>query len=173
MIAASEVYQIGRIGRTHGIKGEVYFFFDDDVFDRVEAEYLILEIDGILVPFFLEEYRFHGNNSALVKFCDIDNQERARELTNCPVFFPFSLTDNDPEGISYAQIKGFLLLNADDGQRIGIIKSIDDSTINTLFEVVKDDGTTLLIPANDDLISDIDTQAHTITLQIPDGLLAL
>lgn len=173
MIAASEVYKIGRIGRTHGIKGEVYFFFDDDVFDRVEAQYLILEIDGILVPFFMEEYRFHGNNSALVKFCDIDSQERARELTNCPVFFPYSLSEDNPESISYAQIKGFQLLNADDGQRIGIIQRIDDSTINTLFEVLKDDGTTLLIPANDDLISNIDIQSHTIITHIPDGLLTL
>ena len=173
MIAASEVYQIGRIGRTHGIKGEVYFFFDDDVFDRVEAEYLVLEIDGILVPFFMEEYRFHGNNSALVKFCDIDTQERARELTNCNVFFPYSLTDNDPENISYAQIKGFQLFHAGNGQRVGIIQNIDDSTINILLEVLTDNGDTVLIPANDDLIADVDIQARTISIHIPDGLLNL
>ena len=173
MISPSEVFKIGRIGRTHGVKGEVYFFFDDDVFDRVEAEYLILEIDGILVPFFMEEYRFHGNNSALVKFCDIDNQERARELTNCEVFFPHSLADNDPDSISYAQIKGFQLLQADGGQRVGIIQDIDDSTLNVLFEVLTDRGDTILIPASDDLIEDIDTQARTITIHIPDGLLSL
>ncbi len=173
MITPSEVYPIGRIGRTHGIKGEVYFFFDDDVFDRVEADYLVLEIDGILVPFFMEEYRFHGNNSALVKFCDIDTQERAKELTNCNVFFPYSLTDNDPENISFAQIKGFQLINADSGKAVGIIQGIDDSTINILFEVPTDKGDTILIPANDDLIEDIDTQARTITIHIPDGLLNL
>ena len=34
------------------------FAITDDVFDRVDAEYLVLDIDGILVPFYLEEYRF-------------------------------------------------------------------------------------------------------------------
>ena len=88
MIKKEEVYKIGRIGKAHGVKGEVSFNFDDDVFDRVEAEYLILEVDGILVPFFMEEYRFRSDSTALVKFEDIDTQERARELTNCDVYFP-------------------------------------------------------------------------------------
>ena len=47
MIKESEVYRIGRLGKAHGIKGEVSFQFDDDVFDRVDADYLVLDIDGI------------------------------------------------------------------------------------------------------------------------------
>ena len=37
MIKKEEVYKIGRIGKAHGVKGEVTFNFDDDVFDRVDA----------------------------------------------------------------------------------------------------------------------------------------
>ena len=58
MIRKEEVFKIGKIGKPHGVKGEVGLRFSDDVFDRVDAEYLILDIDGILVPFFMEEYRF-------------------------------------------------------------------------------------------------------------------
>ena len=47
MIKREEVYKIGRLGKAHGIRGEVSFLFDDDVFDRVDADYLILDIDGI------------------------------------------------------------------------------------------------------------------------------
>ena len=54
MIREEEVFQIGKLGKTHGVKGEISFLFDDDVFDRVDADYLILKIDGILVPFFIE-----------------------------------------------------------------------------------------------------------------------
>ena len=54
MIKAEEVYKIGRLGKAHGVKGEVSFQFDDDIFDRVDADYLVLDIDGILVPFFME-----------------------------------------------------------------------------------------------------------------------
>ena len=83
MIRKEDVYRIGRIGKPHGIKGEVNFMFEDDVFDRTESDYIILSIDEILVPFFMEEYRFKGEASAIVKFCDIDTQQRASELTGC------------------------------------------------------------------------------------------
>ena len=88
MINKEDVFQIGRLGKAHGVKGEITMQVDDDVFDRVDAEYLVLEIDGILVPFFMEEYRFRSDTVALVKFCDIDTQQRAQELTGCDVYFP-------------------------------------------------------------------------------------
>ena len=53
MIRDEEVYQIGVITRTHGIRGEVAMSFTDDVWDRAEADYLVLRIEGILVPFFM------------------------------------------------------------------------------------------------------------------------
>lgn len=86
MIRAEEVYRIGRIGKPHGVKGEVSFMFSDDVFDRVDSDYLILSVDGILVPFFFEEYRFKSGETALVKFCDVDDKSQAQELTGCDVF---------------------------------------------------------------------------------------
>ena len=98
MIRQEEVYKIGRLGKAHGVKGEVSFQFDDDVFDRTDADYLILDIDGILVPFFMEEYRFRSDALALVKFCDVDTQERASELTGSNVYFPRALAE-DEEGM--------------------------------------------------------------------------
>ena len=55
MIKQEDVYRIGRLGKPHGVRGELSFQFEDDIFDRVDADYLILDIDGILVPFFIEE----------------------------------------------------------------------------------------------------------------------
>ena len=80
-----DYYKIGKIGKPHGVCGEVTMMFADDVFDRDDADCLMLSIDGILVPFFMEEYRFKGNETALVKFCDVDTQDAARELTGCDV----------------------------------------------------------------------------------------
>ena len=65
MIKREEVYKIGIFNKPHGIHGELSFTFTDDIFDRVEAEYLICLLDGILVPFFLEEYRFRSDTTAL------------------------------------------------------------------------------------------------------------
>ena len=146
MIKQEEVYKIGRLGKSHGVRGEVSFLFDDDVFDRVDADFLILDIDGILVPFFIEEYRFRSDMTALMKFEGIDTQERARELTGCDVYF-----------------------DASTNKSVGRIASIDDSTLNILFCL--EDGH--LIPASEDLITQIDQQARTITMHLPTGLLDL
>ena len=173
MIKQEEVYKIGRIGKPHGINGEVHFLFDDDVFDRVESEYLILDIDGILVPFFMEEYRFRGESSALVKFCDIDTQEKARELTNCDVYFPYSLTDEDPENMRWTQIIGFNLMDANNQQLVGSITGVDDNTMNILFEVERPNGKRILVPANEELIQEVNTDFRFISVQLPEGLLDL
>ena len=169
MIRKEEVYRIGRLGKAHGIKGEVSFLFDDDVFDRVDADYLVLDIDGILVPFFIEEYRFKSDASALVKFDGIDTMERARELTGCDVYFPRELSDEDSEHVSWAEIIGYELVDAETGTTIGTIASVDDTTINTLFEL--EDGR--LIPASEELIQNIDTKKHQIRTKLPEGILEL
>lgn len=169
MIRKEDVYRIGKLGKTHGVRGEISFLFDDDVFDRVDADYLILSIDDILVPFFIEEYRFKTDSNALMKFEGIDTQERARELTGCEVYFPHELADSDENTISWAAIVGFDITDADSSRTIGRIAAVDDSTINILFELEDD----RLIPASEDLITDIDQQARTITMRLPDGLLNL
>jgi len=169
VIKQEEVYKIGRLGKSHGVRGEVSFLFDDDVFDRVDADYLILDIDGILVPFFIEEYRFRSDTTALMKFEGIDTQERARELTGCDVYFPRNLAASDDDSISWSAIVGFDIIDASTEKSIGRIASIDDSTLNILFCL--EDGH--LIPASEDLITQIDQQARTITMHLPAGLLDL
>lgn len=169
MIKNEEVYKIGRLGKAHGVKGEVSLQFDDDIFDRVDADYLILDIDGILVPFFMEEYRFRSDTVALVKFEDVNTQQRAAELTGCNVYFPRALADEADDSPSLSSLVGFDIVEADGGETVGHIAAVDDTTVNLLFEL--EDGR--LIPANDDLIHDIDVAHQVIKMDIPEGLLEL
>ena len=68
MIKKEEVYKIGLFNKPHGIHGELQFTFTDDIFDRVDCDYLICLLDGIFVPFFIEEYRFRSDSTALVNW---------------------------------------------------------------------------------------------------------
>ncbi|MDD6894767.1 MAG: ribosome maturation factor RimM [Prevotellaceae bacterium] len=172
MIRQDEVYKIGKIGKAHGVKGEVTLRFTDDVFDRVDAEYLILNVDGILVPFFMDEYRFRSDETALVKFCDIDTVERASELTGCDVFFPRSLAPVDDEEMTWSQIVGYTLIDVDDDgkeKEVGRIDDVDESTDNVLLTL--DGGQ--LVPAAYDLIADIDHDSRKLYMNLPDGILDL
>ena len=150
-----ETFKIGRLGKTHGVKGELTFHFTDDVFDRVEADYVFVETEGLLVPFFFEEYRFRNEETALVKFEGIDDATRAAQLTGCDVYFPRELTDSGDGELTWTEIVGFTIADSISGQTVGEVTGVDLSTINTLFEVRTPDGQTLLIPANDELIDDI------------------
>lgn len=169
MIKEDEVYKIGQITRTHGVKGEVSLCFTDDVWDRADADYVVLLIDGILVPFFIEEYRFRSDTVALIKFEGYDTSEASATLCGCEVFFPFSLTPeaNPEEEYTWRYFTGFQLFEEDHGL-LGTIEHVNDSTQNILFQVGE-----LLIPAAEDFITDIDHQSRRITMRLPSGLLDL
>lgn len=178
MIKQQQVYPIGRIGKPHGVKGEMNFMFDDDVFDSTDSDYIIIETEGILVPFFFEEYRFRNDNTAIIKLEGIDSQEQAREFTNCVVYFERDkqTADNHQHTLSdltWSQIVGFNIIDSQSSQHIGTIRKVDDSTINVLFEIEDNEQKRILIPANEELIDEVDWQNLTITMHIPDGLLTL
>ena len=169
MIKEEEVYRIGRLGKPHGVKGEVTMQVDDDVFDRVDADFLVLRVDGILVPFYMEEYRFRTDTTALIKFEDVDTVEQARQFTNCDVYFLRRLADDDESEYTWTFFVGFELIEASSGKPVGRIAAVDDSTQNVLFQL--EDGT--LIPAAEELINQIDPQKKQIHMALPEGLLNL
>ena len=169
MIREDEVYKIGSITRTHGFRGEVSLNFTDDVWDRADADYLILRIDGILVPFFMEEYRFRSNTTALIKFQDYDSSEEAQELCGCDAYFPHSLTPEASEDDEYTwrYFTGFRVKDAVAGD-LGTIDHVDDNTQNILFHIGDK-----LVPAVEQFITNIDHQARVIEMSLPEGLLEL
>ena len=172
MIREEEVFKIGRIGKPHGIKGEVTLHIDDDVFDHVDAEYLILDVDGILVPFYIEEYRFRTDETVLMKFDGIDTQEQARELTHCDIYFPYALADDDEENPSWNRLVGMSLVDSNTQQVVGKIVGVDDTTVNTLLEVETDRGE-ILVPAAEELITDVDWEGRLLHITLPEGLMSL
>lgn len=169
MIKKEEVFKIGILNKPHGVKGEIGFTFTDDVFNRVDCDYLILLLDGILVPFFIEEYRFRSDNVALVKFEGIDTAERARRFSNVEVYFPSRYLEEE-EGISsWNYFVGFRVEDIAHGN-LGEITHVDDSTVNVLF-VIERDGREILLPAHEEFIRGLDKKKKLLTVEIPDGLL--
>lgn len=172
MIRREDVYKIGIFNKPHGIHGELSFTFTDDVFDRVEGDYLICLLDGIFVPFFIEEYRFRSDSTALVKLEGVDTAERARMFTNIEVYFPAQhAQEAGPGELSWDFFVGFRVEDVQHGE-LGEVVEVDNSTVNTLF-VIEKDGNELLLPAQEEFIVDIDRMHRVMTVNIPEGLLSL
>ncbi len=163
------VYKIGRIGKTHGLKGFLTFFFDDDIFDRADVDFLVLRLDGLLVPFFIEEYRFQSEERALIKFDSIDTVEQAIPLVNAEVFFPKNVAIKSSDNLSLPALVGFTIYDRNSNKTLAPISSINSDTDNPLFEL--SDGT--LIPIAEEWIKDIDKEKQLINMTLPEGLLSL
>ena len=168
MIKKEEVFKIGVFNKPHGVKGELSFTFTDDIFDRVDCEYLICLLDGIMVPFFIEEYRFKSDTVALVKFEGVDTAEQARRFTNIEVYFPIKYAEESDE-LSWSYFVGFRIIDEQLGE-LGKVEEVDESTINTLFVVTRSNGEELLIPAQEAFITDMDHKLRTITMDLPEGM---
>ncbi len=173
MIRKDEVYKIGLFNKPHGIHGELLFTFTDDIFDRVEADFLICLMDGIFVPFYLEEYRFRSDSTALVKLERIDTAEQARRFTNVEVYFPVKHAQESAgeAELTWDYFVGFRIEETHMGY-LGDITNVDTSTINTLF-VVNHQGQELLIPAQETFICNIDHKHRVIKVSLPQGLVNL
>ena len=171
MIRPEEVYCIGKFTRTHGVQGEMAMAFTDDVFDRTDCPYLVCSMDGILVPFFIEEYRFKSDNVVLIKFERIDTNEAASIFTNKEVYFPKSYAEEAEDGeYSWQYFIGFNTEDTTYGH-LGELVDVDESTVNTLFVVERSNGEEILIPAQETFIEDIDHEARLIKFKLPEGLL--
>ena len=174
MIRFEDVYQIGRMGKAHGLKGEINFQFTDDVWDRADCDYIICQVDGILVPFFIEEYRFRSDSTAIMKLEDIDTLEATQMLVNSPVFIEKKYQEElDDDEVFLHYFIGFQMLDGDNGTPIGTITDIDDKTDNWLFIVTRPDGTEVLIPAHEEFIAEIRQEEKTMVMDLPIGLLEL
>lgn len=175
MIRPESVFRIGHITKHRGLRGEVEMSFTDDCFDTGTAEYLVLDMDGILVPFFWDEYRFKNDDTLILKFADVDTEQQARRLVGHAVYYPKDCVVANEEGdtlSSYKALTGFTLYD-ERGQRLGTVEQVDDSSANVLLFITRDDGTDFMIPYHDDFLVGFDLRDRQLTLCLPEGLLDL
>ncbi len=173
MIRRDELIKIGRFNKPHGVRGEISMTFTDDAFDRCDSPYIVCLVDGIFVPFFIEEYRFKSDSTALMKLCDVDNETDAAAFTLLDVYYPKRYyVESDEAATPGDYFIGFSVVDSEKGA-LGRIIAIDDATVNVLFVVAAPDGKELLIPAQEAFVESIDEEARTIHMHLPDGLLDL
>lgn len=170
MIREEEVIYIGRITRYRGIIGEVELQFTKDAFDRGEAEYLVLNRDGILVPYFWEEYRFKNDSTLILKLVDIDTEAAAKRLVGAEVFYPAAaICEEDADTLpSLKALVGFEVSDQQ-GRSLGRILNVDDSSVNILLSL----SSGHLIPYHDDFLLYYDLQKKVLQLNLPEGILDL
>jgi 16S rRNA processing protein RimM len=171
MFNKETLYFLGRLVKTHGIKGEYIMALNNlRSEDITEIESVFMEIDGLLVPFFIAYFTDAGESSILIKFDDIDSKAKAKEFIGCNIYIPsgkVNFSDN-----LYSDSRDFIGYDITDKKHgyIGKITDILDITNNPLFKV-RARNYEYMIPVNKNIIKEINHNKKVIITDIPDGLL--
>lgn len=171
MISRKDILQVGSTQKPYGIKGEIIIRFRKAEYADIDTEYYFLEIEGIPVPFFVEEFTYSTDVTARVKLEDVDDETAAARYVNTDIYLPRDLVklQAEQETADWDYFTGFTVIDQY-GKRLGIIEEVDNSTMNVLF-VVKNDQKEYLIPATEDFIEAIDEEENLIEMFLPDGLI--
>lgn len=164
MIQTTNLVQIGTLRKPHGTKGEVQMFLMRDFPE--EAEYLMLFIDNIPVPFYLEEWRYKTDDILLLKFEDVDSEQAAKRIIGCSVFVEkdrYSIESDDE--MSIHSLVGYTVIEQERGI-LGIVTAIDDTTINTLLLLDND----IVLPFHTDFVLSVDSDNRQLLMSLPQGL---
>lgn len=172
MITKDSVFKIGKLQKSHGIKGDIIVMYDQSEYADIDVDFYFLDIDAIYVPFMIEEVNFMTDTRGRVKFEDIDTQEEASKYSNIDVYILKSEmpeTNVDDNASSWNWFVGYKIIDQNKNN-LGEVIDIDDATMNTLF-ILERDGEEYLIPATEDFITNIDEESKTIYLELPEGLI--
>lgn len=169
MLKKEDFVYFGKFLKPHGTKGEIGlqsdgFSLGDD------CDFVACDIDGILVPFFFETVRSKNGDTIIVKVERMETADEVRFLTNREAFIPRQWVEESEE-LTWSYFKGFKAIDTSLGE-LGEITDIDDNTINTLFVIGKGNDE-ILIPAQEEFITDIDHDKKEIIFNLPEGLVSL
>ena len=176
LIEHNHCFRIGLITKLHGKDGAVVLQLEDASPEEIQKTgYVIVEIDGGLVPFFFSEANASElNTTALcIKFDEIAGQEEAKELPECPVFLKKEKNEDITIGehtFSEDDISQYRIVEKKYGD-LGYIESIEKYP-EELFVLTYQDKE-ILIPVVEEFIEEIDDAERIIYLNTPDGLIDL
>lgn len=166
-----QCFQIGRIAKVHGLRGEVNMVLDVDYPEDYEGlEHLFIEQKGRLVPFFLEHFVIQPGGRALAKFEELDTIEQVESLVGAEAYLPLTeLPQLENDQYYFHELIGFEVEDENLGL-IGPIQIIYDLETQDLLGVTHQ-GKEVLIPIQDGIITKVDKAAKKVYCQLPEGLL--
>jgi len=166
--------EVGYIQKPHGLKGEIILVFEKVFEETIDAlEFLFIEVDGGLVPFYIEDegLNFRTDESAICKLEFIDSLSKAKEMVGCKAYvFDHSVVEFEDQGIASTLI-GMRIFDAKFGD-IGLISRVDDFSGNLVI-TVNHPRAEIMIPLSDEVITSVDEEKREMHLDCPNGLIEI
>ncbi|TAH40650.1 MAG: 16S rRNA processing protein RimM [Bacteroidetes bacterium] len=165
---------IGFINKTHGFQGELSIAVNEDIsfsIEQFKSHFLFIQIDGLPVPFFVENIR-EKSNGVLVKFETIKDEALAKRLVGKKVFSEkLKEDDNVQEDAepSWFDLVGYKVTDQVYGD-LGPIIEIQELPMQFLA-VCNINNKEILFPLHEEIILEINDDSRSMQIELPDGLL--
>lgn len=162
---------IGRVIKSHGIKGELVV---EPTTDEPEIRYAVGEVlhgkqgkkEHTLT---VKSVRVHKGR-LLIFFKGIHDRTTADTLRGTQ-FFASPREDPDDDGFYDHELEGLRVIH--NGADIGEVTGVTHGPAQSLLELTVDGDKEVLVPFVEEIVPDIDLEAGTCTITPPEGLLDL
>ncbi|MFJ6667564.1 ribosome maturation factor RimM [Streptomyces sp. NPDC091383] len=163
---------VARVGRAHGIKGEVTVEVRTDEPELRLAPGAVLATDPAATgPLTIETGRVHSGR-LLLRFAGVTDRTGAEALRNTLL-----IADVDPEEMPEGEDEYYdhqlmdLDVVTEDGVEVGRITEISHLPSQDLFIVERPDGTEVMIPFVEEIVAEIDLAEQRAVITPPPGLI--
>lgn len=161
---------VGVVTTAHGVHGEMKIFpTTDDVkrFKKLKEVYLVSKKGTELKK--VEGVKFF-KQFVIIKLEGINTMDDALTLKNAELKVSRDMAVKcDKDEYFIADLIGLNVFD-EDGNRIGTVYEVYQTGANDVYEIKRDDATTVLIPAIKECILNVDIKAGKLVIHVMEGL---
>ena len=158
---------VGRVGRPHGIRGELSVLVLSEVPGRFDPGEAVWLEDGRRLT--VEGSKPH-RSGLLVKFREVADRTQAEALRSALLVVPESMSPELPEGSWWDHRIQGCAVETDTGRALGTVQEVIHTAANDVWSALDEQGTETLIPVLKDVLVSVDVDGKRIVVREIPGL---
>lgn len=164
--------QVARIGKPHGIRGEVTVQVLTDAPEERFVKGEVLHVTGGPVSTLTVKNARWNKAILLLSFVEINDRNAAETLrgSRLEIEADAEPDDDSDEWYEHDLLDLKVML---DGKQVGVVTGLRTNPAQDLLVFEDTDGEEVYLPFVDEFVPEIDTEAGTLTITPPAGLLEL
>lgn len=158
--------EFGKIVNTHALKGEIKVY---SYTDNVKNILALKEVYISDIRYEVEKCRYY-NNMFTFKLKGVDNINAAEAMVNLNILRRVTDEELREENSYFIQDLLNTKVYLENGEEFGILTDVFQTGANDVYEVTKKDGGTILLPAIESVIKDVNLEENKIIVHVMEGL---
>jgi 16S rRNA processing protein RimM len=137
-------------------------------------ESVMIEIDGLPVPFFVEDFEEKTSDTLILSLEDLGSEESVKELIGCRVFISknhIRFTDHRVSIHQLSLVTGYTVIDKNSG-KLGHLEEIINIELNPLLRILGK-SKEILLPFQPEFVTGIDPVKKIVYVSAPSGLIDL